>query len=877
MLDTIFMRVLDMTAVSSVVILVVLLARLLLKRAPKIFSYALWAVVLFRLLCPVSIQAPVAVVPEIKPVAASYSLADVPISFAGASAAARQAAVDALNGEAGIQHIPTTAADSHGGVEQVESNWWEVWVLFGQYVWLAGVGAMAAYSLISLLRLRRRLAEAVVLKGNIYLADRIDSPFVLGLLRPRIYLPSALSDREQGYILLHEQHHIRRGDHLFKALAFLALCIHWFNPLVWAAFILSAKDMEMSCDEAVVNKLGEKVRGDYSASLLSLATGRRIIAGTPLAFGEGDTGSRIRNLLRWKRPKVWITAAAAVLCLAVVAACAADPESEPPAAPGAEPLVNDPAQQMAESGRYGTAADIAYCLELAAGEEFQDMDGETQRELLAEYGDLLTDYTFLARETLDGRTGYILAAFNGEDLEKSPLRGLLGIERYAGAEYPLDEDGYIQVLYREGEFEAIDEALTRGETPPVGYPIKKSRLYFPDHPEVVLILPESTALDLDVVFNRYLFTPNGRAYIADASERGVDLCGRTETCLYVYRVSEAYGEIAERFALTEAEAAAILSEERQEITAGFGFSASLHTAEGATIFSEVTGVPRSVLDLAVERCDYRFADSDQITGDILGAVLTCDWLDTPLHADPADLPRLKEILKGAQFEGVGSCSYGARLTLELTGGEQMTIFKGTDDCGSLVFGSYSGYALGEAENAAFWEIFGLDPWTKAPLADIFPLELLYASGASSWGTTLTLQRDGTFTGEYYDHENVAAPEYPHGTVYINRFSGRFSQLERINDYTYTMRLEELRDETRQEGQWIQDQMRYIAAEAVGLAGGEEFRLYLPGTPAAELDEAFLDWWPEAWAWREGKVDSLSGYGLYNVNSGAGFFSSAAES
>ena len=303
MLDTIFMRVLDMTAVSSVVILVVLLARLLLKRAPKIFSYALWAVVLFRLLCPVSIQAPVAVVPEIKPVAASYSLAAGPISFAGASAAARQAAVDALKGEAGIQHIHTTAADSHGDVEQVESNWWEVWVLFGQYVWLTGVGAMAAYSLVSLLRLRRRLAEAVVLEGNIYLADRIDTPFVLGLLCPRIYLPAALSEREQGYILLHEQHHIRRGDHLFKAMAFLALCIHWFNPLVWAAFILSAKDMEMSCDEAVVNKLGEKVRGDYSASLLSLATGRRIIAGTPLAFGEGDTGSwlPVRNSRIWMR------------------------------------------------------------------------------------------------------------------------------------------------------------------------------------------------------------------------------------------------------------------------------------------------------------------------------------------------------------------------------------------------------------------------------------------------------------------------------------------------------------------------------------------------------------------------------------------------
>ena len=198
-------------------------------------------------------------------------------------------------------------------------------------VWLAGAALLLLSSLTSMLRLRRRLVGAVRLRDNIYLADRIPSPFVMGLLRPRIYLPSTLKEVERGYILLHEQHHIRRRDHLAKLLAFLALCIHWFNPLVWLAFILSGRDMEMSCDEAVVRKLGEDIRADYSASLLSLSTGRRIVAGTPLAFGEGDAGGRIRNLLNWKRPQPWVLIACAAVCAGLIALCAANPESGTPA------------------------------------------------------------------------------------------------------------------------------------------------------------------------------------------------------------------------------------------------------------------------------------------------------------------------------------------------------------------------------------------------------------------------------------------------------------------------------------------------------------------------------------------------------------------
>lgn len=320
MLDMIFFQILDMSRTAGIVILAVLLARLLLKRAPKIFSFALWLIVFFRLLSPWAIEAPVSILPSTTPVAESYTLAEEQISPAGAAQAFYRAVGDLLNGGTGIQQIKTMETDEYGRTEYVSSSWWEVWILAGKYLWLAGVVIMGIYSALSYCRLRKNLVGALVLRDNIFLSDYIASPFVLGLFAPKIYLPSSLSEKEQEYIILHEQHHIRRLDHITKALSFLALSIHWFNPLVWLAFVLFGRDMEMSCDEAVIRKFGGGIRADYSASLLSLATGHRIIAGTPLAFGEGNTTGRIRNLARWKKPILW-TVPVSVCCCIILAVC----------------------------------------------------------------------------------------------------------------------------------------------------------------------------------------------------------------------------------------------------------------------------------------------------------------------------------------------------------------------------------------------------------------------------------------------------------------------------------------------------------------------------------------------------------------------------
>ena len=230
---------LHMTLTGSVIILFVLLTRLFLRNAPKIYSYVLWAVVVFRLLCPVSFSSPVSLL----------GVLEAPVTVAQDTFSREK--VPPQGADEGTPAVtPVPAPSSPTLSTNGASGMPRPTVL--STVWLWGMAALFTYSVISLLLLRRRLLGAAPLEGNVYLADHIDSPFVMGLLHPRIYLPSGLSDKERGYILLHEQHHIRRLDHIWKLLGFLVLCIHWFNPLVWLSFHFGCRDMEMSCDEAAM-------------------------------------------------------------------------------------------------------------------------------------------------------------------------------------------------------------------------------------------------------------------------------------------------------------------------------------------------------------------------------------------------------------------------------------------------------------------------------------------------------------------------------------------------------------------------------------------------------------------------------------------------
>ena len=326
-MEKLFLTVLSMSGTASIVILAVLLARLALRKAPKAFSYALWAVVLFRLLCPFSIESAFSLAPkvQVKPrdrdnsdlVTIDVSRREVTITVDDAPVVLPETPdAPAVPGAPNLPQpdAPVPAAPAAP----------EPWFIAG-VVWLTGAGLLMGCSLLSLLRLRRRLAGHVPLAGeeNVRLADHIPSPFVLGLVRPRIYLPSDLPERERDYVLLHERTHIRRFDHVTRALAWLALTVHWFNPLGWLAFYLAGKDMEMSCDEAVLRKIGREIRVDYSSSLLRLSAGGRLPAG-PLAFGGGNLQGRIKNVLRYKKPALWVIGLAFIAVMCAGAALATD-------------------------------------------------------------------------------------------------------------------------------------------------------------------------------------------------------------------------------------------------------------------------------------------------------------------------------------------------------------------------------------------------------------------------------------------------------------------------------------------------------------------------------------------------------------------------
>ena len=315
-MEAVFSRILNMSLTGSAVILCVLLARLALRKAPKKFSYALWAVVLFRLLCPVSLPSPVSLLELAKPQVSQSQGLTSSVSYQAVEYVYSQAAVD-LPEFSPQENTPSEATPQKAPISPMTLAAW---------VWLAGVGCLALYSGIGYLRLRRKLVGAVPYRGNAYLADHIATPFVLGVLFPKIYIPFSVPHGERHYILAHERCHIRRGDPVWKLLAYAALCVHWFNPLVWVSFLLAEKDMEMSCDEAVIRKLSANDRANYASALLRLSTGKKVLSG--VAFGEGDTKSRILNMAKWKKPKVWITTLCVVLCVAVLAVCGLNPEKE---------------------------------------------------------------------------------------------------------------------------------------------------------------------------------------------------------------------------------------------------------------------------------------------------------------------------------------------------------------------------------------------------------------------------------------------------------------------------------------------------------------------------------------------------------------------
>lgn len=311
-MEKLFLQIINMSITASYVILFVIVLRFLLKKAPKVFSYALWAVVLLRLIIPISFQSIFSLV--------SINTKTIPQDIVYAPTPQIQSGIRVID----------RAVNSSLPVPEVGAsvNPMQIWITIGGIIWLIGLGALIIYSIIATMKLTKKLKSAKFIFNNIYETNNISTPFVFGILSPKIYLPIGISETEKSYIIKHEETHIKRFDHIIKFIAFLVVCIHWFNPLVWISFFLMGKDMELSCDEKVIKEMGNGIKKDYSNSLLSLSTGRRIVAGSPLAFGENNTKGRIKNILNYKKHGFWVTIVALVVIVAASIGLLSNPKNK---------------------------------------------------------------------------------------------------------------------------------------------------------------------------------------------------------------------------------------------------------------------------------------------------------------------------------------------------------------------------------------------------------------------------------------------------------------------------------------------------------------------------------------------------------------------
>ena len=313
-MDDVFLKLVNLSISASWLILAVLVLRVVLKKAPKWVMPLLWGVVALRLVCLFSIESALSLIPSAETIPSEIvTETREPVLY-------EQATLDIVTNPT----LPS-AAEVPVGVSrqqaQVDFNIYSV-------LWLAGMAALLVHALVSAGKLKRKLATAILLRDNIYESEFVDSPFVFGVVKPNIYLPMHMDEGTAAYVIAHERAHLARRDHWWKVLGYLVLALHWFNPLVWVAYILFCRDIELACDEKVVKGLDGAARADYSQALLSCAAPKRAVAACPLAFGEGNIKMRVKSALHYKKPAFWV-AAAAVLAVVIVAVCfLTNPRSE---------------------------------------------------------------------------------------------------------------------------------------------------------------------------------------------------------------------------------------------------------------------------------------------------------------------------------------------------------------------------------------------------------------------------------------------------------------------------------------------------------------------------------------------------------------------
>ena len=768
----VFSKVLHMSIAASWLILAVIALRLLLRKAPKWIRCILWGIVAIRLICPVSFESTVSLVPNVEDIASAMvrfsgesMAADggptivSPIEIGGGASmdarsdgmgdgASMDARSDGIGGGASMDIRPDgigggvpvavrpdgTVPGGHSLAAESRANLPYLWMETGGILWMIGLGCLLGYALIGYLRLRGSVSEAILLRDNIWIGDRVASPFILGMFRPRIYLSSSAEESQMGYMLAHEQAHIRRGDHWWKLLGYLLLAVYWFNPLSWVAYILLSRDMELACDEKVIRGLDEAEKKSYLFALLDCSTQRRMVLACPPAFGEVGVKQRVNAVLDYKKPGFWVVLVSVFLCL-IVAVCF---------------LTTSPKTWQ-----------IKVTIPAEGTESFYYSDEE-----ISPKGNTLTLYA-------------------GEGMGDGMIV-LLPVEAS-------QENAYGEPTY-----------ITPGM--PVKLDVEKGAWY-------------------KIGVNK-MRDPSGEDKVVYLSVENVEV-----------RIAAGAGTGAEAGAGTGT-----------GTDVGMGTRAETGTGSGTA------------------------AQEEQISGEEAGEILqrylsdagqwAADYVLEP--TDPTD--GMVGERKVYRFEVRYRKSAGQ------DAGRLMANYAITDDGNNIYqYDSANDAYIALREDG---QDIVPEPLEGAmPLAPVFPIEFLFASGASSSGTELVLNQDGSFAGQHFDHENATGAGFPKGTCYLCDFSGWFENIRQITPYIYSMTLAELDTEKEEGEEWIEDDVLYIAARPYGLEDGEEFLLYTPGVPLEEIPEEFLSWWMGRGSYQEdgGSRQTLPCYGLFNIAAGKGFF------
>lgn len=893
----IFVEVVNRSIAAGWLVLAVTALRFVLRKGPRWVNLLLWGMVALRLLCPVSIESRFSLIPDARPITGGFAGTLYPAAFSSEGK------------EAGEGTASSPAEDFQGnpvrddGQEKGASDGAQGKGLPGSVfsdlqkerniirilstIWIFGTGTMFLYAAVSYFRLRRQVSAAVLFRDSVFRSGQVDSPFVLGVIKPRIYLPLQMEERYVEMVELHERSHIRGGDHLWKLLGFGLLSVYWFHPLLWLAYVLLCRDIEMACDERVIKGLDRQRRADYSQALLDCSVRSRGIRACPLAFGEAGVKTRVKSVLNYRKPGFWALLAAVAACGAAALCFLTDPVRRDTLVWAQALEAGDVAE--AEVVIYNAPADKQY-KKLTENDiaVIVSLINQSRGSFVAEHEDMDGGATFLYLTLADGsyhevgNMGNTYLVIDGDYFEEDYSWLSSWSDIIPEGEGPLPEENPVRQLTLDEvlELSKKGEDLVWADFRGFAYTEIGSGLYirrFEIDEEFDLIIGGHAMPDTGAEVPLYI-TLRASAKPGWALGESVEIrTGDTEAFIRKHQDPQALEEVViweeadlDRDGETE-------NIRVRETVKGEAYVLEVLKRDGTLLWSEEAGTPHvgwNTLLLYQEGGeDYLIRYQPSLSQGI--GSYTCEQFslaggaEKPENAWEADF----ELASG---EVTGMMRAFAERANQFM--KEGTVLLSTQD-GQLAVGPWRAEELSWLYPVRFYPEDGETEPAESVWADFAaglpedtaPLEFVLASGASAWGTSITLYPDGSFQGVYEDGENIAAESYPRGTRYICRFNGKFDEITKIDEYAFSMHLAELNIETEADRVWIEDEIRYIGAGPFGLEEGEEFVFYLPGVSIEDLDEAFAAWSPDYYLWRDGAIEKLPAYGLYNVEAGYGFF------